>query len=326
MKNNINLKFLKNYGILFVLVVLVVVFSIISDAFLTTNNLLNIARQVAMLGISSVGMTLVIMTGGIDLSVGSLMSLLNIVCALFMVQLGINPVFAVIFSLVLSIIIGGLSGLIITRLNIPPLITTLAMMTSLRGVSYLLCGGIPVWGFPESFRVLGQGYVGIIPIPVIIMIVVFIVGWVFLNRTSTGVYIYGIGGNEEATRLSGINVGNVKVLVYALSSFLTGIASIIMLSRLNSGQPVVGVGFELQVITAVVLGGVSIMGGEGNLIGVFLGVLIIGVLNNGMVIVNINEYYQRVASGLVLLLAVIMDNASKGFISWSTIFPRSATK
>lgn len=308
--------FLKDYGIVIVLVALIVFFSSTTTAFLRTANLLNVARQVAMLGISAVGMTFVILTGGIDLSVGSLMSLLNIVGALLLVEAGVHPALAVTVALVLALFLGALSGFIITRLRIPPLITTLAMMTSLRGFSYVLSGGLPVWGFPESFRVLGQGYIGIIPIPVVIMVVVFIIGWVFLNRTSLGTYIYGIGGNEEASRLSGIDVRNVKVMVYALSSFLTGIASMIMLSRLNTGQPVVGTMFELQVITAVVLGGISIMGGEGKLLGVLVGVLIIGVLNNGMIIMNIDEYYQRVASGIVLLAAVTLDNLSKGFITF----------
>lgn len=308
------LAFLKDYGIGLVLVALVLFFSLTTTAFLRTSNLLNVARQIAMLGISAVGMTFVILTGGIDLSVGSLMSLLNIVCALLLVNAGVHPFFAVIISLLLAWLLGSLNGWIITRVKIPPLITTLAMMTSLRGFSYVLSGGLPVWGLPESFRVLGQGYVGIIPIPVIIMLVVFYLGWLFLTQTSLGLYIYGIGGNEEASRLSGIKVKNVKVLVYALSSFLTGIASMIMLSRLNSGQPVVGTMYELQVITAVVLGGVSISGGEGKLLGVFIGVLIIGVLNNGMIIMNIDEYYQRVASGFVLIGAVTLDNFSKGLI------------
>jgi ribose transport system permease protein len=320
------LGFLKNYGIVLVLLALVLFFSLTTSAFFSSNNLLNVARQVAMLGISAIGMTFVILTGGIDLSVGSLMSLLNIVGALLMVEAGVHPVLAVLLSLVLAAGIGSLSGVIITRLRIPPLITTLAMMTSLRGLSYVLSGGLPVWGFPEGFRVLGQGYVGIVPIPVIIMVVCFVLGWLFLNKTSLGLYIYGIGGNEEASRLSGINVRGVKVMVYGLCSLLTGIASMIMLSRLNTGQPVVGTMFELQVITAVVLGGVSIMGGEGKLFGVFIGVLIIGVLNNGMIILNVSEYYQRVASGIVLLVAVSLDNFSKGLITFGkTKFEKLST-
>ncbi|KPJ88135.1 MAG: ribose ABC transporter permease [Spirochaetes bacterium DG_61] len=304
------LKFLRQYGILAVLIVLVIFFSLTTSAFLKTENLFNITRQVAMLGISAVGMSFVILTAGIDLSVGSLMSLTNVVCAKLMVEGGVHPVLAVFITLLMTCIIGMINGTIITLANIPPLITTLGMMTTLRGISYVLCSGYPIWGFPERFRVLGQGYVGPIPIPVIIMILIFIIGWIFLNKTMYGRYVYGIGGNEEASRLSGINVRNMKYMVYILCSFLTGVASMIMLSRINTGQPKVGSGFELEVITAVVLGGVSIFGGQGKLIGVFIGVLIMGVLSNGMIIMNISEYWQLVVRGLVLLAAVGVDNLS----------------
>lgn len=291
------LRFLKQYGILAVLIVLVIFFSMTTSAFLKAENLLNITRQVAMLGISAVGMSCVILTAGIDLSVGSLMSLTNVVCAKLMVEGKIHPVTAVFMTLLLTCIIGMVNGAIINLVNIPPLITTLGMMTTLRGISYVLCGGYPIWGFPEKFRNLGQGYVGPIPIPVIILIFIFILGWMFLNKTIYGRYVYGIGGNEEASRLSGINVKNMKYMVYILCSFMTGIASMIMLSRINTGQPKVGTSFELEVITAVVLGGVSIFGGQGRLIGVFIGVLIMGVLSNGMIIMNISEYWQLIVRG-----------------------------
>jgi ribose transport system permease protein len=304
-------KMTEQAGILAVLVALIVYFSVVADGFLQTDNLLNIVRQISMLGISAVGMTFVILTAGIDLSVGSLISLINIVCAKLMVEAGFHPVTAVLVSLVLSCLVGLISGLIITKAKIPPLITTLGMMITLRGVSYVLCDGVPVWGFPEGFRILGQGYVGIIPVPVIIMIVVFALGWIFLNKTIYGRYIYGIGGNEEASRLSGVNVTKIKCMVYILSGLLTGVAAIIMLSRLNTGQPKVGTGFELNVITAVVLGGVSIFGGQGRLMGVFLGVLIMGVLSNGLIILDVSEYYQQIIRGMVLLGAVAFDNFSK---------------
>ena len=304
------LRFLKQYGILTVLIVLVIFFSITTGAFLKAENLFNITRQVAMLGISAVGMSCVILTAGIDLSVGSLMSLTNVVCAKLMVEGKMHPVTAVFMTLLMTCIIGMVNGAIINLVNIPPLITTLGMMTTLRGISYVLCGGYPIWGFPEKFRNLGQGYVGPFPIPVIIMIMIFILGWMFLNKTIYGRYVYGIGGNEEASRLSGINVKNMKYMVYILCSFMTGIASMIMLSRINTGQPKIGSSFELEVITAVVLGGVSIFGGQGRLFGVFIGVLIMGVLSNGMIIMNISEYWQLIVRGLVLLAAVGVDNIS----------------
>jgi ribose/xylose/arabinose/galactoside ABC-type transport system permease subunit len=194
---------------------------------------------------------------------------------------------------------------------VPALITTLSMMTILRGLSFVLCDGMPIWGLPEPFKKLGQGYVGPIPIPVIIMVVIFFIGWVFLNRTKTGRYIYGLGGNKEAVRLSGVNTSRIQTLVYVLSSLLTGVAGVIMLSRINTGQPKIGTGYEMDVITAVVLGGVSIMGGEGSIIGVFVGVLIAGVLSNGMILIDVSEYYQQITKGLVLLIAVVFDTFAK---------------
>jgi ribose transport system permease protein len=304
------MKSLRQYGIVGVLLVLVVFFSLTTTAFSKPENLFNIARQVAMLGISAVGMSFVILTAGIDLSVGSLMSLTNVVCAKLMVEAHIHPVLAILITLGMCCVLGLITGAIINFFHIPPLITTLGMMTTLRGVSYVLCNGYPIWGFPPGFRVLGQGYVGPIPIPVLILVMIFIVGWIFLKKTIYGRYIYGIGGNEEASRLSGINVKNIKYMVYVLCSLLTGVASMIMLSRINTGQPKVGSGFELDVITAVVLGGVSIFGGQGKLFGVFFGVLIMGVLSNGMIIMNISEYWQLVVRGLVLLVAVGVDNIS----------------
>lgn len=300
-------RFLEKYGLFGVLILLVIFFSIANPHFLSTENLINIARQSAILGISAVGMTFVLLTGGIDLTVGSILSLVSIICAKLMVEAGFPPILAVSITLAVVCLFGVFNAFIITQIGIPPLITTLGMMSTLRGISYVLCKGRSVWDFPEKFKIIGQGYVGIIPIPVIIMIVIFILGWIFLNKTVYGRWIYGIGANEEAARLSGINVKRMKYLVYTLCSLFTGIAGIILLSRLSSGQPKVGTGFELNVITVVVLGGVSIFGGEGNLVGVIWGLLIVGVLNNGMIILNLSDYYQKIVVGLVLIAAVSFD-------------------
>lgn len=302
---------LKKYAIIGVLLGLVVFFTIVSDSFLTANNLLTVARQVSMLGISAVGMTFVILTSGIDLSVGSVMAVTNITCSMMLVNAGIPILPAVILTLLIVSFIGYISGLLVAYVQVPALITTLAMMTILRGLSFVLCKGMPVWGLPESFKKLGQGYWGPIPIPVVIMVIVFILGWFFLNRTKTGRYIYGLGGNKEAVRLSGVNTKRIETLVFIISAFLTGIAGIIMLSRINTGQPKIGTGYEMDVITAVVLGGVSIMGGEGSLIGVFIGVLITGVLSNGMILIGVGEYHQQITKGFVLMLAVIFDTMAK---------------
>lgn len=301
----------KKFAILGVLCVLIAFFTIVTDSFLTTGNILNIARQVSMLGISAVGMTCVILTSGIDLSVGSVMGITNIVGALLMTKFGVPILPAALITLVIASAIGLVNGLMVSYVGVPALITTLAMMTLLRGLTYVLCDGLPVWGLPDSFRFLGQGYLGKIPIPVIIMFIIFVIGWVFLNRTKTGRYIYGLGGNREAVRLAGIRTKRVETGVYIISSFLTGIAGLIMLSRINTGQPKIGTMFEMDVITAVVLGGVSIMGGAGSILGVLLGVFITGILSNGMILLDISEYYQQIIKGLVLLLAVTFDSLAK---------------
>jgi len=298
---------IKKFAILGVLFILITFFSIVTDSFLTSGNLLNVARQVSMLGISAVGMTCVILTSGIDLSVGSVMAITNITGAILMAQLGMPILPAALITLSIAALIGLINGLMVAYVGVPALITTLAMMTLLRGLAYVLCGGLPIWGLPESFRILGQGYVGPIPIPVIIMLFVFLIGWVFLNRTRTGRYIYGLGGNREAVRLAGIRTARVQTLVFVISSLLTGLAGLIMLSRINTGQPKIGTMFEMDVITAVVLGGVSIMGGAGSILGVLVGVFITGILSNGMILLDVSEYYQQITKGLVLLIAVTAD-------------------
>ena len=181
----------------------------------------------------------------------------------------------------------------------------------MRGVAFIISGGLPVFGFPSTFAKLGQGYLWIVPVPVIIMVVIFALGFLLLNSTRFGRYVYGVGGNEEATRLSGVGVKSIKYLVYAISGFLSGLAGIVLLSRINSGQPKAGTGYEMDVVTAVVLGGVSINGGEGKIGFVVVGVLIMGVLTNGMILMNINEYVQWVVKGLVLVAAVGFDRLSQ---------------
>jgi len=306
-----SIAFLKKYAIVGVLIVLIIFFSFVSDSFLSTGNMFMVARQVAMLGISAVGMTCVILTSGIDLSVGSVMGMTNIVGALLMTAAGLPIWLSVVITLVMSAVIGLINGLFVAYVRVPALITTLAMMTVLRGICYVLCNGMPVWGLPESFKYLGQGYLGPIPIPVIIMLVVFVLGWIFLNRTRSGRYLYGLGGNREAVRLSGVYTARIETLGFVISGLLTGLAGVIMLSRINTGQPKIGTGYEMDVITAVVLGGVSIMGGEGSLVGVLIGVLITGVLANGMILMDVSEYYQQITKGLVLLFAVTFDTMAK---------------
>lgn len=301
----------KRYGIFLVLLALIVFFSITSRNFLVTSNLLIIARQVSMLGIAAVGMTFVLLLGGIDLSIGSQITLVNIVAAWLMVNGKVNPVIAGIAAVGISTAIGFANGLIIARIKMPPIIVTLGSQIMVEGLAYIISGGLPIFGFDKSFAVIGQGYVGIIPIPVIIMTVIMLIGAFILNSTYFGRYFYAVGGNEEAANLSGINVVRVKYLVYTLSGLFAGIAGIVLLSRTNSGQVLAGKGFEFDALTACVLGGVSINGGYGKISNVVAGILILGVLNNGMVLLNVSQYTQMFIKGAVLLLAVAFDCIQK---------------
>ena len=297
----------KQFGIYIVLLALMVVFSILSENFFVSSNLLNVARQVSMMGIAAVGFAFVLLLGGIDLSVGSVITLVNIAAAWFMVEAGWHPAVAVVLALAIAAGIGFSNGWIISNLQMPPIIVTLAMLIIIEGVAYLISKGLPIYGFPESFAVIGQGYVGPIPIPVIIMAVVMGLGMFILRKTYFGRYFYAVGGNEVAARLSGINVRRVKYLVYTLSGFFAGVAGIVILSRTNSGQVLSGKGFEFDVLTACVLGGVSVSGGYGKITNVLAGVLVLGVLSNGLVLLDVSQFIQMVIKGSVLMAAVAAD-------------------
>lgn len=310
--------YIKKYGIYVVLLLLIIFFSISTKAFLVPSNLFNVARQISMLGIASVGMAFVLLLNGIDLSIGSQITMVNIVAAWMMVHRGVNPILSCLIALAISTFVGFLNGWIIANINMPALIVTLSSMTILEGVAYIISGGIPIFGFPKSFAIIGQGYIGPVPIPVVIMIVILAIGSFILNKTYFGRYFYAVGSNEEAAKLSGIHVKRVKYLVYSLSGFFAGIAGIVMLSRTNSGQALAGKGFEFDVLTSVVLGGVSVNGGSGKISNVVAGVLILGVLSNGMVLLNVSQYVQMVTKGIVLLAAV-------GFDCWQKSKSQEAT-
>ncbi len=302
---------LKKYGIFVVLIALVVFFSVKSANFLVTRNLLIIARQVSMLGIAAVGMAFVLLLGGIDLSIGSQVTLVNIVAAYLMVTGQVSPLLACLLAVVMTSAIGFFNGLIIAKMKMPPIIVTLGTQIIIEGVAYMICQGQPIFGFDSSFAILGQGYFLGVPIPIYVMCVIMLIGALLLNKTYFGRYFYAVGGNEEASNLSGINVDKVKYMVYTLSGFFAGIAGIVMLSRTNSGQVLSGKGFEFDALTACVLGGISINGGYGKISNVVAGILILGVLNNGMLLLDVSAYTQMVIKGLVLLLAVGFDTVQR---------------
>lgn len=304
--------FLKGQAIWLVFIVLSAVITIGNPRYIMPKNLLLMLRQVAVWGIASVGMMLPILLGGIDLSVGSIISFVNILCSYLMVKVGMNMWVAILISLAASVLIGLLNGFMISTVGIPALIATFATQTAFAGLTLIICNGQPINGFTESFKVFGQGKVaGIVPVPVIIMFVCFAIGSFMLNKTYFGRYFYAVGGNEEAAKLSGIRTGRVQYLAYALSGLFAGIAGIVLLSRTNSGMGNAGLGYEFKVITCVVLGGVSVSGGLGKISGVIAGVCIIGALNNGMVLLNMNSWLQDIVLGIVLALAVGFDCLQK---------------
>lgn len=308
MKENKVLNQLKDKAIWLVLIVLVIVFTIANPRFISASNLLTLLRQVSMYGIASIGMTFVILLGDIDLSTGTIISFVNIICAYMMVNMGMNPVLAVLVSMAAATLIGVLNGFMVSTVGIPAIIATYASQTAFYGLALIICGGMPISGFSDGFAVIGQGYVGIVPIPVIIMAICFAIGSFILNKTYFGRYFYAVGGNIEAAKLSGIRVGRIKYLVFAISGFFAGLAGIVMLSRTASGNASSGAdGFEFEVITCVVLGGVSITGGLGKMSGVVAGTFIIGALKNGMVLMNVNSYVQKIVMGVVLACAVGFD-------------------
>ncbi|MFV0352394.1 MAG: ABC transporter permease [Oscillospiraceae bacterium] len=302
---------LSSHGIILVLIMLIVVFSVLSPRFLKLDNVFNILRQVSIVGIISVGMTFVMLTGGIDLSCGAVVGVASVGAALLMTKYNLPPVAAALIMCLCGLVIGIANGFFIAQLGIPPLIATLGMMTSVRGIAYIITGGLPVFGFDPTFTKLGQGYLGVIPIPVIIMLVAFLFGAVYLSKTRAGRHIYGVGGNEEASRLSGVHVKRIKYLVYAVAGVMSALAGVVLLSRTNSGQPNAGQGYEMDVITAVVLGGVSMTGGQGKIGKVIVGVLIMGILTNGMTMLSVYEYTQQFIKGLVLIAAVAFDMFAK---------------
>lgn len=303
-------KIFNKYAIYIVLLALVIFFSIASDVFLSFENIMNVLRQVSVVGIVAVGMTFVILTGGIDLSVGTVIAVTGVVTAQLMVN-GVHPILAILASIGIAIVIGIFNAFFTHEFKLNPMIVTLGVMTILKGVSYIVTGGLPVYGFSEEFKIIGQGYIGPVPIPIIIMLVCFAIGYFILNYTSFGTAVYGLGGNEEAVRLAGINIRKTKYGVFVICAILSAIAGIVLLSRVNNAQPNAGIGYEMDVITGVVLGGVSMSGGEGKITGVFVGILVMAVLANGMLLMGISEYFQWVVKGSVMLLAISYDKIIK---------------
>lgn len=299
---------LKKIGPLIGLLLIVIIITIMSPNFLTLNNLLNVLRQVSINALIAFGMTFIILTGGIDLSVGSTLALTGAVTAGLMAG-GTDPILAMLIGLILGAILGAINGIIITKGKVAPFIATLATMTIYRGLTLVYTEGKPISGLGDSvaFKMLGKGYFLGIPVPVLTMAIAFGVLYFLLKKTTFGRRVYAVGGNEEASRLSGISVDRVKIYVYSLTGMLAALSSLILTSRLNSAQPTAGSMFELDAIAAVVLGGTSLTGGRGWIVGTLIGAMIIGVLNNGLNLIGVSSFFQQVVKGAVILVAVLLD-------------------
>lgn len=308
-QNSRKLVFEKMFSLL-ALVLLSVVLSLLSPYFLTTENLLSIGLQTAIIAIIALGMVFVIISGGIDLSVGSIVALSGIVTAQFLIA-GVPLVLSLIAGIAAGGVVGFINGFIIAKGNLPPFIVTLGMMGVARGLSLVLTDGLPISSLPDSFTFLGNGRLLGIPVPVIILIVATLIATFVLSRTIFGRYVYSIGSNEEAAHLSGINVNINKIMIYAISGLMSGLAGILMAARLVSAQPSAGTGYELDAIAAVVIGGASLVGGVGTVGGTIIGAFIMGVLRNGLNLLDVSPFWQQIAIGIIIVLAVYLDQVRR---------------
>jgi len=316
MKTNL-LTFLKRFQSLLALGLMILVLSLTTDKFLTTDNTLNILRQICANLCLSLGMTIIILSGGIDLSVGAVLALAGAVAAGLLkngfavpgteIFVEVTCSGAILAGLFVGIILGGFNGVVITRFQLPPFVATLGMLSIARGLTMLWTGGFPITRLGDSFDYMGTGRLVGVPLPVLISGALVILLLILMQRTRFGRNVYAVGGNERAATLSGLNVNRIKFLVYLLGGALAGVAGLLVTARLDSATPNAGLGYELDSIAAVVIGGTSLSGGRGTIIGTVLGCLIIGVLNNGLVLLEVSPFWQQVIKGLVILIAVAVD-------------------
>ncbi|WP_421157025.1 ABC transporter permease [Peribacillus simplex] len=300
--------YVSKFGPLIGLILLTTVLTFLSDKFMTLNNIMNIARQSSINAILAIGMLLPILTAGIDLSVGSILAVSIMVMGIVSVTMGFSPILGLLACLVVGAGFGLLNGLLLTKLRLPhPFISTLGTMNIARGIALIITAAAPIAGFPYLIQFLGREFVGPIPVSFLLVIVVYIIFHIFLTRTQTGRYIYAIGGNKEAARLSGINVDRVLIIVYTISGLMAGLAGLVMVGRVNSAFPLAGQSYELDAIAAVIIGGASFMGGVGTVWGTLIGAMIIAVLRNGLNLLNVPADFQMAVIGFVIIAAVFVD-------------------
>ena len=317
------LYYLGIFSPLIFLILLILIFSSLHPRFLHPLNIFNVMRQISITGLIALGMTFVIIVRGIDLSVGALIALCGLVGAViakgglverFSVGVGTelaNPWYwALAGSVLIGLLAGTVNGVCITKLKVPAFVVTLGGLSAYRGTALLVSDGGPISGFNEAYRWIGQGKIGMVPIPVIIFLVFIVLCHIVLKYTVYGRYIYSVGGNPEAARLSGINIDLIIISTYIITGFLVGLAAFILSARLNSAEAVAGMGYELNVIAVVVVGGTSLFGGRGNILGTIIGAMLFGVLQNGLVLLNVSSYIQQIIIGIILILAVTFDKFS----------------
>jgi len=302
-----SLRFLgEQKGTFTALILLIITLSFLSPQFLSSDNFLNILLQISNIAIIATGMTFVILTGGIDLSVGSIVALTGLIMAALMKYFNLPTLLAISLGVLSASFMGWINGVLIARIKVPPFIATLGMMSIARGGAYTISGGKPIYSLPVDFNAIA-GRWGFFPVPAILMLIVFAIGWYILTQTKLGRYVYAIGGNENASTLSGINVKRYIQIVYVISGLTCALASIILTARLDSAVPVAGEGSELDAIAAVVIGGTSMTGGQGSIIGTFIGALIMGVVSNGLNLLIVPQGMQRVVKGVIIVAAVVID-------------------
>ncbi|MFW6007141.1 MAG: ABC transporter permease [Halanaerobiales bacterium] len=302
----------RGFGSLLVLLLLIFILSILSENFLTTGNIFNIIRQSSINLIVAIGMTVVIISAGIDLSVGSNLAFTGCIIALSAVELNLPPFIAILLGMVVGILVGSFNGFVISRTGIPDFIMGLGLLSALRGLSLVITGGLPISGVPQLLIYFGSGnLLGVIPLPAIVALVMVIVGWFILNYTYLGRCAYAIGGNKEAARAAGINVKNAKVKIYALSGFFVSIAALVQIGRIYSANPNMGSGLELEAIAAVIIGGTNLFGGEGRVSGTVIGALMMGVIGNGLNLLDVSTFWQEFFIGSMIILVVVLGQLRK---------------
>jgi ribose transport system permease protein len=307
--------FSREASLIFAIIIMVIIFSAIEPIYLSGGNLLDIFDQTVINGLLAIGITYAIITGGIDLSIGSIFAVVIVITGDLLVR-GLNPVLAITVGAALGFVLGVVNGLLITKLKLQPFIATLGTMSAYRGIAYIYTGGWPVLDIPDNFRsMLAGDVVKDVPVSVIILIAFTIVSHIILKYTKLGTYIFAIGGNEEATKLSGVNVDRTKILTYALCGVGAALAGMILLARLGSGEPATGQGYELNAIAAAAIGGASLAGGKGNMIATLLGAILLSALKVGLVVVGVDSFWQYIATGAIIVVAayseVIQDKFKK---------------